>query len=337
MREFLLYDKGLGNVAIRAALMDGDLFYDFSAESFGAETEGSKAWMAEQASAAADTTAYYLAEFTVPQGGPYAVKIILDSTGDLIGTDLVWGGTEAETAAGAATDITVSDLIKAAYLNLGACDIEQGPTPAQYAQGLQALNAMLASWSRSSMTIYGLVQESFALTNGKSDYTVGSGAELDTIWPSQIVRAYIRYSSNFDYPVQIISQGQYDRLGLKSTAGIPRCLVYNPKGYPTGNAKLYPVPQGSYTLFWTAQKVITSYATLEAQLGLPPEYEEALEYNLTVRLAPKVGARLTPEIAALAISSKSAIPVDIEPAVFDGAFGFNCHRATIYRATIYDA
>lgn len=223
----------------------------------------------------------------------------------------------------------VRNLIKAAYSNLGVIDGAGEPESWQYTQGLQALNSMLASWSREKQVIYVLFDENFTLTIGKQSYTVGTGGELNTGWPFEIQSAYYRDSNGIDYPLQIVSQDQYERVARKTTETRPRYLLYNPKGYPTGNATLFPVPDQAYTLFWTAQKVIISYASIDDTVGIAPEYEEAIEYNLTVRLAPKCRVPVSQEIAALARSSKSVIPTYIEPAQFDGAFRTS-NRFNIY-------
>lgn len=215
--------------------------------------------------------------------------------------------------------MVVADLIKAAYSNIGACDIEEGPSAAQYAQGLQSLNSMIKSWS-TSLTLYGLFDESFTLTPGKAEYSVVSGGDFNTAWAFLIESAYIRDDQGTDYPLQIITSGQYESIAVKTVSTRPEFLYYNPKGYPTGTANFYFVPDVAYTLFWSAKKVITEFASIEDTVAIGPEYEEALEYNLSLRLAPKSGASVTPELAALARSSKAAIPCAIEPAEFDGAF-----------------
>lgn len=321
MRAFISFDKGLGTTAIYATVTSGDDFYDFTAQTFGALNADCKVWLEEQISAADDTVALYLTDITVPSGGPYTLKYYSDLTGYVIGYDLVWG--EAETTGGGSgssvAGITVGETIKAAYLDLGACDIVDGPTPEQYAQGMQALNSMLKSWGV-ALTIYGTVAESFTLTAGQAAYTVGSGGDFDTSWAYSVESAFIRDTNGFDYPVQIITQGQYDQISSKTVSSRPVCLLYNPKGYPTGTATLYFIPDKAYSLHWQARKVLAGYDALENSLGIAPEYEEAAEYNLAIRLAPKVGATVTPELVALARASKSAIPFVLEPAKFDGAF-----------------
>jgi len=215
----------------------------------------------------------------------------------------------------------VAELIKSAYADLGVLDIGSDLDPAQYAQGLLSLNSMIGAWSRGRLTLYGLVEESFTLTPGKAVYTVGSGGEFDTAWPFQITRAFIRDANDIDYPVQIITPGEYAAIVLKTVSERPFRLVYNPKGYPTGNATLYPVPAAAEALHWTAQKVLVSYASIEDTVGVAPEYEEALEFNLALRLAPKMSVPVSGELRELARQSKSVIPLSVEPATFDGAFG----------------
>lgn len=212
----------------------------------------------------------------------------------------------------------IRDIIKAAYANLGVTDITEGPSPEQYAQGLQSLNSMLASWKE--VTLYGLVDESFALTPGTGSYTVVSGGGFNTAWAMSIEKAFLRDSNNLDYPVRVITTGEYSDIPDKDLEGQPELLFYNPKGYPTGNVTMYPVPDKAYDLHWSALKVLGSFANIDTTLTLPPEYEEAIEFNLSIRLAPKCVVPPPASIVALAKEAYSKLPIVVNPAHFDGAF-----------------
>lgn len=213
----------------------------------------------------------------------------------------------------------VADLIKDAYANIGAVDIEDGPTPAQYAQGLRFLNSLLGAWS-TELALYGLVDEHFTLTPGKDVYTVGAGQDFDTAWAYAIDNAYIRDANHIDYQLQIITQNQYDQISNKTTVTRPEYLLYVPKGYPVGTVTIFYVPDKAYELYWTAQKVIEEFASIEDTVNIAPVYEEALKYNLSMRLALPCGVPVSQELALLARESKAAIPIVVEPASFDGAF-----------------
>jgi hypothetical protein len=213
----------------------------------------------------------------------------------------------------------VYDLLKAAYANLGAVDLEGDLTSAQVAQGLISLNSMIGTVSQ-KQTLYGLFNESFAITSGQATYTVVSGGDFNTAWAYAIESAYVRDAQGVDYPLQIITEGQYDNVGLKTVSARPQFLLYNPKGYPTGLVTLYYVPDKAYTLFWSAQKPLTSFASSDDTVGIGPQFEEYLEYNLSIRLAPKCGATVSAEVAAIAKRSEMALPIVTDPAQFDGAF-----------------
>lgn len=215
---------------------------------------------------------------------------------------------------------TIGQLIKAAYANLGVVDIENELSPAQYAQGLQSLNAMLGSWSAKRLVVTGIVRESFPTVIGQSSYTVGVGGDFNTAWPIKIVDAFVRDSYNIDYECSIITREQYNSIPVKDTGSRPTNLYYD-HIHPLGTIYLYYVPDDVYTLFIDSQKVIESFATTEDAITLPPPYEEALEYNLSIRLSPKVNVPVPQEVARIASTSYGVINSQpITPARFGGIF-----------------
>lgn len=212
---------------------------------------------------------------------------------------------------------TIGQLIKAAYANLGIVDLKSDISPEQYEQGLNSLNAMLGGFSRKRLNLQGTFDESFTLINGQATYTIGSGLEFNTTRPIEIISAFIRDSNGTDYPILVTTQGQYDQIAVKTVTGLPERILFNPR---TSVATLYPVPDDAYTLQWRAQKLITSFAAIEDVITLPEEYEELLEYNLSIRLAPKSNVDTPQEVAAIASSSLANFTMAVEPAQFDGVF-----------------
>lgn len=216
---------------------------------------------------------------------------------------------------------TSGQLIRSAYANLGVLDIEGDLSPAQYEQGRQSLNAMLGSWGRKRLTVNGIVSESFPLVVGQATYTIGSGGSFNTAWPFSINDAFIRDASGIDYPVRVITREQYNSISVKTVDGRPEYLYYDPQ-HPVGVVRLYFVPDATDTLFIDSQKVITSFADIDTAITLPPEYEEAISYNLSIRLAPMVNVPVSKEVAMIATTSFGVINAQpVQPAKFDGAFG----------------
>src|SRR5574343_694239 len=79
--------------------------------------------------------------------------------------------------------------------------------------GLSALNDMLASWSNNGLLCVSRVWEYFTVTSATS-YTIGSGQTLNTTRPLVIKSAFFR-SGDIDYPLEIISDEEYESITLK--------------------------------------------------------------------------------------------------------------------------
>lgn len=201
----------------------------------------------------------------------------------------------------------VSELIQASLRKIGA--LSTGEIPSSYTDTLQALQVMLRSWAQKQLLVYSSVRESFTLVSGQSLYTWGTGGNIATVRPHQVLASFIRDLNGLDSPVGIISEGTYNNLSLKANSGRPFYLFYRP-GYSLGNLYLYPTPQITETLWLVSLKPFTetsSFAAATDTLSFPPNYEEALIYNLAIRLAPEFGIKVSSEVAAISSDSYLAL------------------------------
>ena len=104
-------------------------------------------------------------------------------------------------------------------------------------------------------------------------------------------------------------------IGLNKTiAGIPYLLYYYPS-YPSATVHLYAVPSDTYTLSLDSLKPITALV-LDTDMNMPPEYEEAIKWNLAVRLAPDYKATPRPDVVQLARTSYAALSIQPIPMAF---------------------
>lgn len=178
------------------------------------------------------------------------------------------------------------------------------PTSEEVADGLDNLNRMIASWSNDSLLIYARTFENFPLLSGVGDYTIGPGADFDTARPMHIIDAYVRQST-LDYWLNIIPDEQYDAIAYKNIDSIPQVLNYTAQ-YPQATIRIFPKPQNSYTLYLRSEKQLTSIG-LNDEVSLPPGWEDALVYNLAVRLGPSYGVPVDPVLVELARNAKSML------------------------------
>jgi hypothetical protein len=203
---------------------------------------------------------------------------------------------------------TVLDIVTDAMQESGVLTKSETPTNDEAQTGLRMLNRLVGSWSNSSVVQFERVTESFPLTDGVTSYTIGSGGDFDTVRPTNIVQAHVR-QGNTDYNLQIVSDKIYQSVVYKSVGGLPEILNFTNE-YPLATINIYTAPSGTYTLFLTSEKPLTSYASTAATVDLPSGWIDALIYALAVRLARVYGQPTDPALQALARESKAMISLN---------------------------
>jgi len=182
--------------------------------------------------------------------------------------------------------------------------IAQGETTptADAAIGLEALNMMLGAWFSNGAAVPYTVTENFPLTASVSSYEIGPGATFDTAYPEAIDSAFIRYDST-DYPLDIINQREYwEKIPYKTSESIPSFLFYDALN-STGKIYLYTTPDKAYTLYLISRKNLAEITDPSLTMAIPRVYEEAIKFNLAVRLAPEYGSDLSDDVKFLANKS----------------------------------
>jgi hypothetical protein len=226
---------------------------------------------------------------------------------------------------------TARDLIQDAFENIGILAEGEAMSADAAQKGLRTLNQMISSWNTQNQTVLGIQIEELSLVIGQTSYTMGSGGDLDTTIPIYTDCAFIKLSDNIEYPIEVIDNKKYGDLILKTEqSSIPR-QIYIDKGYPLKTIKIYPKPSQTSTLILHNYKQITSFSGLASLANLPQGYEEAITYNLSIRLAPKYGKSISPEVSTIASQSLSNIKrvnssmreAQLDPALASSRYGFN--------------
>lgn len=200
---------------------------------------------------------------------------------------------------------TARTIIKKAMQKAGILTKSETPASDETNDGLDALNAMLSSWSNDSLLVYVRAVEQFTLAGGTASYTIGPSMTFNTTRPLQIVSGYVR-SGATDYPLNPLQDAVYDKsIADKSTQGIPENFVYSGNS-PTASIVFYPVPSSSYAVFLRMEKQLTQFA-LDDNVEFPPGWERALIYNLAVEIAPEYGQEVSPRVVEIADSSLGKI------------------------------
>lgn len=190
----------------------------------------------------------------------------------------------------------VSKVIKRAFRLLRVIDAHEEPSPDMQSDALDALNAMLASWSSQPQAIYAPALVSHTLTASVASYTWGASGAINSARPVEIKAAYVNDGA-VDHILNVRAIKDYATIPLKTTPGIPGECVLRPS-YPLATVYLFPVPDSGYTFKAEVLQPFTTYA-LSDDMALPLEYEDPITYQLALRIGPEYG-EVPQAVAALA-------------------------------------
>lgn len=261
---------------------------------------------------------------------------------------------------------TVRDLITDALLLIGAVASGENPTAAEQADALRSLNRMKDSWSGEGILIPKFIREVFVLTPGQSKYTIGPEGDFDTERPTLIYKAAASdadivvneltpfipgdpladpptedvpatyetiVNSVYEIPVKVMNIQEWAAISSKKMGSTYVQMIYLEGTSPLNTIDVWPVPNVQSALVLYSQKPMSNFISANDVVELPPGYEDAIVYNLALRLAPSYGKQVSAEVAASAQETKANISRNnIRPSLMvSDAFGLtNRKRFNIY-------
>lgn len=204
-------------------------------------------------------------------------------------------------------NITVRALIRRSLLLLGVISASEPMDATEAQDGLDTLNALVASWGTERLFLFHIPRIDVLLVPGQATYTWGPGGAIPSARPLRLEGAVLRVDQ-MDWPVAVLSQTEYEQgVTLKGLESTYPCSVYYETSYPLGVLHVYFVPQMPYTLGLFPVVPLTAFASIDATLELPQGYERLLIYGLAADLSPSYGKEISPTIAAVLAESKAAI------------------------------
>jgi hypothetical protein len=177
-----------------------------------------------------------------------------------------------------------------------------GPSETTTAQ--EILNAMFRSWNAQRLAVFEIARNEYTLTAGESDYTIGTGADFDTERPARIAAAGIVNDAG-ELPVNV----------YRRTGAIQRSGLYYDGAHPVMGLHLEPTPNAGESLALYTWQKLAQVTDLDTAVTLPEGYEDALRYNLAVRLAPEWGRAPRPDVQQFARESLAVIKAHNRPAL----------------------
>jgi len=152
------------------------------------------------------------------------------------------------------------------------------------------LNRMLKFWQTFGLSLWAIKRGSIVLTQGTQSYTLGPAGTGFNERPLRLVEAFYRDGVN-DTPLELISREEYWHLGDKSIEGIPNELYYDPQ-LTLGVLYVFNPADANIagnTIELVYHRPFEDMDSNVDDFDFPVEWEEAIEFNLALRLAPRNG------------------------------------------------
>jgi hypothetical protein len=226
--------------------------------------------------------------------------------------------------------MTAGDLIRAAG-RLIAWHPGQSGNSDENAAGLEALNAMLDAWNAQRLAVYAVRRDTYPLAGGQQAYTIGPGGNFNTERPVRIERANVILPQALHRPLEIITVDDWAALRLPDLESTFPTRLYYDRAYPLAKLYFWPAPTESNQVELFTWTKLGRFASLNDTADFPEGYEEAIKYNLAVRLAQELHAPVPPFVAsqareALATLKRLNLPRPVmatEPVMGGARWGFN--------------
>jgi len=227
--------------------------------------------------------------------------------------------------------MTVGDLIRAAG-RLVAWHPGQSGNADENTAALAALNAMLDAWNAQRLAVYSIRQDTYTLVPGQQSYTIGPGGQFNGERPVRIERANLILPDELRSPLELISADKWAALSLRGLTSSSPTRLYYDRGAPLGTLYFWPAPTGGgqqVELFgW---RKLARFAALNDPAQFPEGYEEAIQYNLALRLAQEFHVPIPDFVVhnareSLANVKRLNLPRPVmrtEPALGHGVSGFD--------------
>lgn len=178
----------------------------------------------------------------------------------------------------------------------------------------QALNMLISEWNRERWLIWSLT-DTFLTSDGSLSYSVGPGMDFNIPRPDRLEDGcFARLvqtegsASPVDFPLGIIpSHEDYASISLKQLTTFPTSIFLD-SGYPTGNVYVWPVPTaGQYQIHILTKNPISQFVAPTDSIAMPPEYLNAIMWNLAARLRVLNALQPDPTVSGFAKGSLSVI------------------------------
>lgn len=242
--------------------------------------------------------------------------------------------------------MTANTLIERTLKTIGVLAAGETANGNDVADSFAILNGMIDTWATQRLTVYTTARTVFNLTSSTQDYTIGTGGTFDIVRPLWITAASVipnrdaTAEQRVELPITAsMTVTQWQNVAIKGTTSTFPTEFYYDKDWTAGLAQIsvWPIPRTSDAqLVLYTPTALVKFADRTTDYTFPPGYEEAMRYQLALRLGPEFGRPLNPELLALAMDtfgnikrvngSKETLSIDTALLVHGGRYNWRTDR-----------
>lgn len=245
--------------------------------------------------------------------------------------------------------MTAETLITDALVLTGA--LAQGETPgaADAQDALRRLNRMVSGWTNQRLLCFVVEENIYNLVGSQSEYTIGPGGNFNQFRPQFLSYVGLRLANTnpvVEIKLSVINVKDWSYESVKGQTSTQPTKVYYYTQFPSSGASagmgkliFWPVPTNVNSVRLYCPKPIAAFADLTTDYSLAPGYDDALEYNLAVRLI-QAGYGLRATLADIKDMAKETLAIvkrvniqpviaSIDPALWPSQPGFNWRTGTL--------
>jgi hypothetical protein len=217
--------------------------------------------------------------------------------------------------------VTARDLITLALKQAGILGVGQTALAEDMNDCFTLLMQMIGQWNKKRWMVPALIDIK-TIGNGLISNPIGPGQYWNVARPGQVKGAYIiQLNTGSTTPVsmpvkQIFSYEEYISISVKNLPSLPTHMFYDGQ-WPNGNIYFWPIPNSTYECHLLVQQQLGwpiavggAGTGLDTLFTLPDEYQEAIFYNLSLRISSMYQLDATAETKVFAKTSMNTIMTD---------------------------
>lgn len=174
--------------------------------------------------------------------------------------------------------------------------------------GILRLNTLMDAWEGENLFSYATTDTIFTLPASTTSRTIGPSLQINVARPVKICPGSFSRIGGIDYPLDSVTEAEYNAISLKSSIGsVAPSICFYDGGNPTGIVYFWPTASTSAEVHLITPQTGTVALDVTTSFIFPPGYQRMIEYNLAVELAPDFNTMPSPLVSAMAMGTKRKV------------------------------